>query len=248
MPRRVITRELVTTALEIAQRIERGEITRSVGFEQLTSSHGFAHYTANAYLNCYAHLRSGTAIKATVNADGMRLMLTRISEQFQPADLFTALRALDLHIRYLEALSNRVERSLRLVYAEFSMRLASTLEVDHPSDDFEKQVQQAIDAGPRERKKQLAMMPKKPTVTVRMVKQFNRNPWVVAEVLERAQGICESCKEPAPFMRRTDGSPYLEVHHLVQLAHDGDDVVENSVALCPNCHRQKHHGAVEELA
>lgn len=71
---------------------------------------------------------------------------------------------------------------------------------------------------------------------------FDRNPDVVAEVLSRAKGLCESCGKPAPFLRASDNSPYLEVHHKVFLANDGEDTVANAEALCPNCHRQKHHG------
>ncbi|MYM42195.1 hypothetical protein GTP27_23140 [Pseudoduganella sp. CY13W] len=70
---------------------------------------------------------------------------------------------------------------------------------------------------------------------------FDRNPDVVAEVLYRSQGICEHCYQPAPFNRRSNGSPYLEVHHIVRLADGGDDTVENAVALCPNCHRKVHY-------
>uniref|UniRef100_UPI003D06D395 HNH endonuclease n=1 Tax=Alcaligenes faecalis TaxID=511 RepID=UPI003D06D395 len=64
----------------------------------------------------------------------------------------------------------------------------------------------------------------------------------MAEVLERASGSCEACKEPAPFKRKSDGTPYLEVHHRIQLAHGGEDTVENAIALCPNCHRKAHFG------
>lgn len=71
---------------------------------------------------------------------------------------------------------------------------------------------------------------------------FNRNPDVVAEVLTRANGKCEGCSKPAPFKRKKDNSPYLEVHHKIPLAKDGEDKVENAIALCPNCHREKHHG------
>lgn len=74
---------------------------------------------------------------------------------------------------------------------------------------------------------------------------YERNPDVVAEVLHRANGICERCKNPAPFLRRSDGSPYLEVHHIDQLAHGGPDTVENAEALCPNCHRKFHYGQVD---
>ena len=72
--------------------------------------------------------------------------------------------------------------------------------------------------------------------------EFVRNPDVVAEVLDRARGYCERCKKPAPFLRRIDGMPYLEVHHRTPLAFGGLDTVGNAEALCPNCHRQAHYG------
>nr|WP_275041241.1 HNH endonuclease signature motif containing protein [Halomonas meridiana] len=46
----------------------------------------------------------------------------------------------------------------------------------------------------------------------------------------------------APFNRKSDGSPYLEVHHRKPLAEGGDDTVANAIALCPNCHRAAHYG------
>ncbi|SDH48989.1 HNH endonuclease signature motif containing protein [Nitrosomonas sp. Nm132] len=70
---------------------------------------------------------------------------------------------------------------------------------------------------------------------------FTRNPDVVAEVLLRANGYCEHCNNPAPFIRRADNTPYLEVHHIKMLAEGGEDTVANAVALCPNCHRQAHY-------
>lgn len=71
---------------------------------------------------------------------------------------------------------------------------------------------------------------------------YVRNPDVVAEVLDRAKGVCEECKGSAPFLRRSDGTPYLEVHHKTQLLKGGEDTVENAIALCPNCHRAMHFG------
>lgn len=71
---------------------------------------------------------------------------------------------------------------------------------------------------------------------------FERNPDVVAEVLYKSSGYCQECGEPAPFLRATDNTPYLEVHHKVPLAEGGEDTVENAIALCPNCHRRAHFG------
>lgn len=69
---------------------------------------------------------------------------------------------------------------------------------------------------------------------------YERRADVKAWVLRAAEGHCELCGSAAPFIG-DDGEPYLEVHHVEQLAHGGPDTVENAVALCPNCHRRLHH-------
>ncbi|MGM0789915.1 HNH endonuclease [Bacillus infantis] len=73
-------------------------------------------------------------------------------------------------------------------------------------------------------------------------KAFKRNADVIAEVLIRADGFCEKCGRVAPFKRASDGTPYLEVHHITRLADGGKDTVENAIAVCPNCHRELHFG------
>ncbi len=72
---------------------------------------------------------------------------------------------------------------------------------------------------------------------------YRRNPDVIVAVLRRAKGVCEKCRKDAPFLRSSDGSPFLEVHHRLSLSQGGEDSVENALALCPNCHRAIHHGA-----
>ena len=57
----------------------------------------------------------------------------------------------------------------------------------------------------------------------------------------RANGECENCNRKAPFLDR-HGIPFLEVHHLFRLADDGPDSPDNVAAICPNCHREVHHG------
>lgn len=71
---------------------------------------------------------------------------------------------------------------------------------------------------------------------------FRRNPDVIEATLRRANGLCEDCRQPAPFRRRSDGTPFLEVHHRQQLSDGGEDTLENAIALCPNCHRRAHFG------
>lgn len=73
-------------------------------------------------------------------------------------------------------------------------------------------------------------------------REFARDKTVVTWVVARSNGVCECCMKPAPF-NKPDGTPFLEVHHLRQLANKGTDRVSNAIAACPNCHRQLHFGA-----
>jgi len=47
---------------------------------------------------------------------------------------------------------------------------------------------------------------------------YKRNPDVIVEALSRANGVCEHCHSKAPFVRKKDDSPYLEVHHKIMLS------------------------------
>ena len=114
--------------------------------------------------------------------------------------------------------------------AQFSAAFAA--EIEHSSRN-------TSDAR-RERLKNARKLPERIPV---LSYEFARNPDVVAEVLYGASGSCNRCGSAAPFKRRTDGSPYLEVHHRIPLAAGGEDTVENATALCPNCHRECHYGA-----
>lgn len=88
----------------------------------------------------------------------------------------------------------------------------------------------------------LASAPKIPEKVQVISVTFRRNADVVASVLERAKGICECCGEPAPFSRKSNGDPFLEVHHVKPLADGGEDTVKNAMGVCPNCHRRLHFG------
>jgi len=79
----------------------------------------------------------------------------------------------------------------------------------------------------------------KPGSRVATTTTYQRDANVVNYTLKRANGVCELCEQDAPFKKK-NGEPYLEVHHVIQLAHGGEDTIDNAVALCPNCHRKMH--------
>ena len=85
-------------------------------------------------------------------------------------------------------------------------------------------------------------VPKKVT---RTTKVFLRNPVVVKKALTNANGTCQICNKSAPFISKKTGHPYLEVHHINPLSEGGEDSLANVLAICPNCHREKHFGALQ---
>lgn len=244
--RQIVTEQQVRVALALATRVESGAIRSTAAIDELMNQHGFTNRTANAYLYAYLNLRAGKTLKATVNVAAMQLMLENVAALGNDA-LFTALQALWRHIFYLETLPNSrsKERGLRSLHQVFTERLAASAELEPPPSVFVEEVGRSIADSDEARLHRLRSAPKNSKAVIRLVRQYERNPDVVAQALIRANGSCELCEAPAPFKRRSNGTPYLEVHHIVQLAHGGDDTVENAQALCPNCHRNRHFG--EEL-
>ena len=58
---------------------------------------------------------------------------------------------------------------------------------------------------------------------------------------------CEYNEKHQSFLSRASGLPYMEAHHLIPMEYYDRfdvsiDIEENIVSLCPNCHREIHHG------
>lgn len=69
---------------------------------------------------------------------------------------------------------------------------------------------------------------------------WERNPRVRAAALSRAKGRCELCNQLG--FKMAGGGVYLETHHVIPLSEEGVDHENNVAALCPNHHREAHHG------
>lgn len=84
-------------------------------------------------------------------------------------------------------------------------------------------------------------VPENVTTSTQTTTEYTRSQKVIDYVKARADGYCEGCGEPAPFISKT-GKPYLHAHHVHELSEGGSDTPETVIALCPNCHYLIHHG------
>ena len=119
---------------------------------------------------------------------------------------------------------------------------AASQSADEIIISFEQKVQRSLRDSSITRRDRLLSAPVAPKKITVQATVFVRNEDVVAEVLFRAKGKCEACLKNAPFVRQSNSTPYLEVHHIIPLASNGEDTVANARALCPNCHREEHFG------
>ncbi|WP_312376246.1 HNH endonuclease [Stutzerimonas nitrititolerans] len=135
-----------------------------------------------------------------------------------------------------------VQRSGGAFFSQISVSVvADKLDSTALNDDLDKQIAESLASTPAQRKQRLTLAPKLPRRIEVTTTAFLRNADVIAEVLLRANGICELCRTPAPFLRKKDRSPYLEVHHRIRLTDGGEDTTANAIAICPNCHRREHY-------
>ena len=235
-------------AFNAAKTVFAGSATRAEAANALHHQYRLNRNSALDLIDGYKHLRRGEVFKRALSAPDLDHYLGRIQKEDGNDALQAALAASWLHIAYYECKRKSPLHKLRKVVALHQAAASLPAEIGKLDEEFRAAVANSLSGSAAERRRRLQSAPRKPVRTVQIVIGYARNADVVAEVLSRAAGKCNGCSRPAPFNRRSDGSPYLEVHHVRQLSEEGEDTVENAVALCPNCHRNRHYGAVTDLA
>ncbi len=109
------------------------------------------------------------------------------------------------------------------------------------AEEFDKSVRSAMKLSEAQLLARIANAPRRPQKAEVARNEFARNTDVAALARLRAKGKCLDCGKRAPFLT-VAGVPFLEVHHVTRLTDGGEDTIENTIALCPNCHRERHFG------
>jgi 5-methylcytosine-specific restriction protein A len=237
-----ISDDQIKATYEIAKRVYIGDLEKEAGAKELNEQQKINFSSACDYIKNFRQLMDGLVFHRTMNAFATNYYFTNIKNDYGVEFLARAISAVQKHIEYYEGIRPAKLHELREVIDRHLPLLEKPINLDEYQKTFSRSVEKSLQEPAEIRKKRLeaaSKLPKKITTTCEV---FVRNPDVVAEVLHRANGACERCKQPAPFLRLKDKSPYLEVHHTIQLAHGGKDTTDNAIALCPNCHRELHFG------
>jgi 5-methylcytosine-specific restriction protein A len=237
-----ITADQIAAAYSVARAVAVGEISEADGVRQLVRDNRMSASSASDFIRNLRQMLNGAEYQRTLSIAAVDFYLPNIRADFGESAYRNALRSVERHLAYYESLSTgHKQPGLQRILDEHK-QASGPAEFGEIEIALQAEVQSSLALPQGKRLQRLSDAPRKPSQIVAAVAVFVRNPDVIAEVLLRANGTCEDCGKAAPFSRRSDGSPYLEVHHKIRLADGGDDTVENAVAVCPNCHRRAHYG------
>jgi len=240
-----ITKEMIHAAFDQGLAVYRGEKSFSKADASLASQYNFNLSSAKDYTRNLTRLLNGQIFQRTLSVEGTRIYLQRIFDEMGVEFLEQAISSIEQHLDYYEDLKKVNMTGQRGLIKDFKQLLvgySALTPITIIDTALQIEVSKAMQDDDAQRRARLANASAIPKQIHVVAKAYLRNADVIAEVLKKADGSCQSCKKLAPFVRRSTGTPYLEVHHRLPLSEGGEDTVENAVALCPNCHREAHFG------
>ena len=240
-----ITPLQVEASYSVASRVFDHEVTAEAGANELQTSYGLNINSARDFINDYRHMLQGKVFQRAMSALAIDYYLSRMVEERGPSAHEAAVKAVEKHIKYYEGIRKVNLNAMRAVLNRHKGYISAQPLLSVQEALFSAAVKKSLADSTAKRQARLAEAAKFPVKIKVTTETYLRNPDVVAEVLRRAAGKCERCQDPAPFIRKKDDTPYLEVHHKKQLSAGGEDTIDNAVALCPNCHRNQHYGATD---
>jgi 5-methylcytosine-specific restriction protein A len=239
-----ITQLQIEAACHIASQVYAKKLTTTEGANLLANQYSLNITSARDFIYDYKQMMYGRVFHRAMSASAMEYFLSEIHVEHGKDALSLAIEAVQLHIEYFESHYKITLHKMRKVVEKIQQNIPVEVDLAIYLSEFNNSVEKSMIDSPSDRLarlKQPSTVPKKARAYVAI---FVRNPDVVAEILLRAKGTCEGCGSYAPFVRKKDGTPYLEVHHKKKLSDGGADSIMNAIALCPNCHRERHFGEI----
>lgn len=240
-----ITPLQVEASYGVASRVFDHKMTSEAGASELHSAYGLNINSARDFINDYRRMLQGEVFQRAMSAPAIDYYLFKMLEDRGSAAHELAIAAVEKHITYYEGIRKVNLNAMRSVVNRHKGYIEAQPLLSTQEASFNAAIRKSLADSTAKRHARLAEAARFPIKIKVTTESYLRNADVVAEVLHRASGRCEQCREPAPFMRKKDNTPYLEVHHKEQLSAGGEDTVENAAALCPNCHRNQHYGATD---
>lgn len=218
-----IDRQQYEAAYRLARRVDAGTMRRTDAKLELVKV-GLNANSAADFIYILRHMLRGEIYKRAMSAPATEDFLKWIRRDYGHAALAQALKALALHIPFNGGAMN----GHREILVRYQSAMGAKAVPETALDDLD-----APPAGSGA-----------PDRAKRTMHVFQRDPAVRAHVVKRAKGQCEYCGRQGFLL--PNGNHYVEAHHIIALAKQGPDTLENVIALCPEHHREAHFGTDAE--
>jgi len=234
-----ITANEISKIYELAIDVYHKRMSISEATDILQNNLSMNRNSADGYIRSHNLLFRGELITRTINMAATEHLLSNVVKDLGAIVSRNVVNGLWLHVDYYEKKTNTNQNSLRHLLTKFQP-LIRTKNIFLLSE-FDQEVSDSLNLSQADRLAKIQQLDGSPRRILIHSVGYTRSQHIVAERLFQAKGFCGYCGSPAPFNKK-NGSPYLEVHHVIPLAERGKDSLENTIALCPNCHREAHLG------
>ena len=230
---------------QVSKRVQKQELSKKEGVSKLVEELGMNEGSAKIIIGqVFPKFISGEQFSRTLNNKLFDHFLKRISEDYGSIKLSLALKALKLHIDYIEKKGDP-KKKLRTIYQQYLSHLRvqpngiskDEVEQEEISKYFKKSKSKAeiiealnnlTDKGSE-----------KVTINRKAYKRDNRTVALI-KILRNFE--CQIC---GLSIAKKDGSKYVEAAHIVPKHMKGAESPDNIILLCPNHHKEFDLGDCE---
>ncbi|MEE9408692.1 MAG: HNH endonuclease [Polaribacter sp.] len=222
----------------ISKRIYEGKITKKDGILRLTQETDLSESYSNIIVtSIYPKLFEGEVIKRTTSNVIFRNFLEFIKRDYGNENLFKALNSLKQHIDYIKIANKDSKVTLRKIYAEYlELYKKDISEFERNEIEQNEIIESFKEKSRREIKIELDNLPKFETEEIIInQKKYKRDNKAIALIKILRKNECQICGE---FIRKKDGTKYIEACHIKAKREKGNESLENIILLCPNHHKE----------
>tara|TARA_R110002096_G_C14460758_1_gene712271 strand:+ start:81 stop:875 length:795 start_codon:yes stop_codon:yes gene_type:complete len=222
----------------ISKKIYEGEIDKKEGINKIALESNLKQSYAKMIADyIYPNLFEGNIIKRTTSNKLFETFLKSIKRDYGNPNLGKALNSIKMHIDYIKIANKDPKITLRKIYAEYLEIYKINANEQDKNEIEQNEIIKYYKAKTKsEIKTELENLPQFETEEIIInQKKYKRDNKAIALIKLLRKNECQICGE---FIRKKDGTKYIEACHIKAKREKGNESLENIILLCPNHHKE----------
>jgi hypothetical protein len=222
----------------ISKKVYEGKITRKDGILQVVQQANLSESYSKIIVGyIYPKMFEGEVLKRTTSNEIFKAFLKFIRRDYGNENLLKALNSIKQHIDYIKIANNDSKVTLRKIYAEYLELYKKGFSQLEKNEIEQNEITQSFKGKTKsELKSELENLPDFETEEIFInQKKYKRDNKAIALIKLLRKSECQICGE---FIRKKDGTKYIEACHIKAKREKGKENLENIILLCPNHHKE----------